>query len=76
MWFALQWMPLREFMEQPFIQEDHMFRKISDICVQRLRRRYRGLTAHRVVSKFDAGASTLYYSVAEPERGDLSCGIA
>ena len=76
MWFALQWMPLREFMEQPFIQEDHMFRKISDICVQRLRRRYRGLTAHHVVSKFDGGASTLYYSVAEPERGDLSCGIA
>ena len=72
MWFALQWMPLLEFMVQPFVQEDNMFRKISDICVQRLRRRYRGLTAHRVVSKFDAGASTLYYSVAEHDRGDLS----
>ncbi|RLN09578.1 nudix hydrolase 8-like [Panicum miliaceum] len=73
---AAKWMPLPEFMEQPFIQEDHMFRKISDICVQRLRRRYCGLTAHHVVSKFDGGASTLYYNVAEPERGDTSCDAA
>ncbi|PAN07396.1 hypothetical protein PAHAL_1G332500 [Panicum hallii] len=73
---AAKWMPLPEFIEQPFIQEDHMFRKISDICVQRLRRRYCGLTAHHVVSKFDGGASTLYYNVAEPERGDLSCDAA
>jgi hypothetical protein len=64
-------MPLPEFMEQPFVQDDHMFRKISDICVRRLRKRYRGgLTAHHVVSRFDGGASTLYYNVAaEPERG-------
>lgn len=69
---AAKWMPLPEFMEQPFVQEDRMFRKISDICVQRLRRRYCGLTAHHVASKFDGGASTLYYNVAEPdpdERG-------
>ncbi|CAN6238847.1 unnamed protein product [Urochloa humidicola] len=70
---AAKWMPLPEFMEQPFIQEDHMFRKISDICVQRLRWRYCGLTAHHVVSKFDGGDSTLYYNVAEHERGDPSC---
>ncbi|WVZ74363.1 hypothetical protein U9M48_022554 [Paspalum notatum var. saurae] len=61
---AAKWMALAEFMEQPFVQEDHMFRKISDICVRRLRRRYCGLTAHHVVSKFDGGTSTLYY---EPE---------
>ncbi|TKW40687.1 hypothetical protein SEVIR_1G262100v4 [Setaria viridis] len=67
---AAKWMPLPELMEQPFIQDDHMFRKISDICVQRLRKRYCGLTAHHVVSRFDGGASTLYYNVAEPERGD------
>ncbi|CAN6232709.1 unnamed protein product [Urochloa humidicola] len=73
---AAKWMPLQEFMEQPFVKEDHMFRKISDICVQRLRRRYCGLTAHHVVSKFDGGASTLYYNVAEHDRGDPSCDAA
>ncbi|WVZ74376.1 hypothetical protein U9M48_022564 [Paspalum notatum var. saurae] len=67
---AAKWMALAEFMEQPFVQEDHMFRKISDICVRRIRRRYCGLTAHHVVSKFDGGTSTLYY---EPESsGDLN----
>jgi len=34
---GLQWMPLPEWMEQPFIQDDHMFSKISDICMKRLR---------------------------------------
>ncbi|KAJ1280256.1 hypothetical protein BS78_04G217000 [Paspalum vaginatum] len=71
---AAKWMALPEFMEQPFVQDDHMFRKISDIWVRRLRRRYCGLTAHHVVSKFDGGTSTLYYNVGEPEteRGDLN----
>jgi hypothetical protein len=57
-------MPLPEWMEQPFIPEDHMFRKISEICMQRLRRRYCGLTAHHVVSKFDGRASALYYTTS------------
>jgi hypothetical protein len=75
---GLQWMPLPEWMEQPFIQDDHMFRKISEICMQRPRRHYCGLTAHHVVSKFDGGTPTLYYNVAvvEPERGDLDCDAA
>lgn len=78
-------MPLAELMEQPFLKDDHMFRTISDICVQmqRHRRRYCGLTAHNVVSKFDGRTSTLYYNVAvvEPERGggdleDCHCDAA
>nr|CAB3450558.1 unnamed protein product [Digitaria exilis] len=73
---AAKWMPLPEFIEQPFIQEDHMFRKIADICVQRLRKRYCGLTAHHVASKFDGGTSTLYYNAGEPEPGDLTCDAA
>ena len=80
---GLQWMPLPEWMEQPFIQDDHMFRKISEICMQHLRRRYCGLTAHHVVSKFDGGTSTLYYTTSRswslPERGDprlRRCGLA
>lgn len=69
-----QWMPLEEFVKQPFIQEDHMFQKILDICIQRLRKCYCGLTPHHVVSKFDDRTSTLYYNVAEPE--DVNCSAA
>ncbi|KAL6634860.1 hypothetical protein ACP70R_027531 [Stipagrostis hirtigluma subsp. patula] len=76
---AAKWMPLVEFMEQPFIQDDHMFRKIAGICVWRLGNRYCGLTAHHVVSRFDGGTSTLYYSVAgagpDPED-DAQCDAA
>jgi hypothetical protein len=67
-------MPLEEFVRQPFIQEDHMFQKIMDICIQRLRKCYCGLTPNHVVSKFDRGTSTLYYNVAEPE--DVNCSVA
>uniref|UniRef100_A0A0A9BYZ0 Nudix hydrolase domain-containing protein n=1 Tax=Arundo donax TaxID=35708 RepID=A0A0A9BYZ0_ARUDO len=75
---AAKWMPLAEFIEQPFIQDDHMFRKIADICLQRLRKRCCGLTAHHVVSKFDGGTSTLYYNVAEPDpdEDDVKCDAA
>ncbi|TVU14993.1 hypothetical protein EJB05_38491 [Eragrostis curvula] len=68
---AAKWMPLEEFVKQPFIQEDHMFQKIMDICIQRLRKCYCGLMPHHVVSKFDDRTSTLYYNVAEPE--DVNC---
>ena len=71
---VVQWMPLEEFVKQPFIQEDHMFQKIMDICIQRLRKCYCGLTAHNVVSKFDGRQSTLYYNVGEPE--DVNCAAA
>uniref|UniRef100_J3M045 Nudix hydrolase domain-containing protein n=1 Tax=Oryza brachyantha TaxID=4533 RepID=J3M045_ORYBR len=71
---AARWMPLEEFVKQPFIQEDHMFQKIMDICIQRLRKCYCGLTAHNVISRFDGRRSTLYYNVSEPE--DVNCDAA
>ncbi|XP_066349071.1 nudix hydrolase 8-like isoform X2 [Miscanthus floridulus] len=71
---AAKWMALEEFVKQPFIQEDHMFQKIMDICIQRLRKWYCGLTPHHLVSKFDDRTSTLYYNVAEPE--DVNCSAA
>nr|AHI04508.1 nudix hydrolase [Saccharum hybrid cultivar ROC22] len=71
---AAKWMALEEFVKQPFIQEDHMFQKIMDICIQRLRKCYCGLMPHHVVSKFDDRTSTLYYNVAEPE--DVNCSAA
>lgn len=68
---AAKWMPLSEFVEQPCIQGDNMFKKIIDICIARLGKRYCGLAAHQVISKFDGGSSSLYYNVVEPE--DFNC---
>lgn len=62
---AAKWMPLFEFVEQPLIQEDNMFKKIIDICIARLGKRYCGLCAHKVISKFDGMSSSLYYNVVE-----------
>lgn len=59
----MQWMPLVEFVKQPLIQGDCMFKKIVDICIARLGERYCGLASHHVVSKFDGKPSSLYYNV-------------
>ncbi|RDX77014.1 Nudix hydrolase 8, partial [Mucuna pruriens] len=67
---AAKWMPLVEFIEQPFIQEDSMFKKIIGICIACLEKRYCGLSAHQMVSKFD-GKSSLYYNVVDME--DINC---
>ncbi|KAK9274441.1 hypothetical protein L1049_021688 [Liquidambar formosana] len=68
---AAKWMPLVEFVEQPLIQGDSMFKKIIDICIAKLRKRYCGLSAHQVVSKFDGKSSSLYYSILENQ--DFNC---
>lgn len=60
-----QWMPISEFVEQQCIQGDNMFRKIIDICIARLGKRYCGLSAHHLISKFDGKTSSLYYNVVE-----------
>lgn len=68
---AAKWMPLVEFVEQPLIQEDCMFKKVIDICIARLGKRYCGLSSHQLVSKFDGKPSTLYYNVMETH--DSNC---
>lgn len=68
---AAKWMPLAEFVDQPFVQDDNMFMKIIDICIARLGKRYCGLGPHPVISKFDERLSCLYYNVVEPP--DFSC---
>ncbi|KAG2676338.1 hypothetical protein I3843_12G048500 [Carya illinoinensis] len=68
---AAKWLPLVEFVQQPLIQEDCMFKKVIDICMARLGKRYCGLSAHQVVSKFDGMSSSLYYNVIENE--DFNC---
>ncbi|GFS43946.1 nudix hydrolase homolog 8 [Actinidia rufa] len=68
---SAKWMPLVEFVEQPLIQEDHMFKKIMDICIARLGKRYCGLSAQPLVSKFDGKLSSLYYNIVEDQ--DFTC---
>lgn len=57
---AAKWMPLEEFVEQPFFQEDHMLKKAISICVAQYEDRYHGFTANHLISKFDGQLSHLY----------------
>ncbi|XAR70507.1 NAD(+) diphosphatase [Bertholletia excelsa] len=68
---SAKWMPLMEFVKQPLIQEDSMFKKIIDICVARLGQRYCGLSVHQLVSKFDGKLSSLYFNTVEDK--DFIC---
>ncbi|KAJ4848649.1 hypothetical protein Tsubulata_023497 [Turnera subulata] len=68
---AAKWMPLVDFVEQPLIKEDGLFRKIIDICIARLGKHYCGLLPHQVVSKFDGGPSCLYYNAVSSQ--DENC---
>lgn len=68
----MQWMPLVEFVEQPQIQEDSMFKKIIDICIARMGERYCGLAPHHMVSRFDGKSSSLYYNVTDTLQ-DVHC---
>lgn len=70
---AAKWMPLVEFVEQPLIQEDDMFKKIIDIFIARLGKRYCGLSVHQLVSKFDDQLSTLYFNTVDDP--DLNCQV-
>ncbi|MBA0852392.1 hypothetical protein Goshw_004756 [Gossypium schwendimanii] len=67
---AAKWMPLVEFVEQPLIQQDCMFKKVIDICVERLGKRYCGLSVHQVASTFDGKTSSLYYNVIDSQRNN------
>ncbi|XP_058085522.1 nudix hydrolase 8-like [Magnolia sinica] len=69
---AAKWMPLVEFVKQPSIQGDSMFKKTIDICIKRLGMCYCGLYPHRVISRFfDGKPSSLYYHLVQDE--DFTC---
>ncbi|KAL1805988.1 hypothetical protein ACET3Z_029056 [Daucus carota] len=70
---AAKWMALDEFIEQPLIQGDNMFKKIIDICIARIGKQYCGLSVHPVVSKFDGKLSSLYYNIVDVQ--DSNCQI-
>ncbi|GFQ02774.1 nudix hydrolase 8, partial [Phtheirospermum japonicum] len=65
-----KWMPLDEFVQQPLIEGDSMFKKIVDICIARLGKRYCGLSVHHLLSKFDAKLSSLYFNIVDHHISD------
>ncbi|KAH6790705.1 nudix hydrolase-like protein 8 [Perilla frutescens var. frutescens] len=67
---AAKWMPLDEFVKQPLIESDSMFKKIIDICIARLGKRYCGLSVHQLVSRFDGKLSSLYFNMVEDDDSD------
>ncbi|GAB2219701.1 hypothetical protein Droror1_Dr00007338 [Drosera rotundifolia] len=58
---AAKWMPFQELVEQPFYEEDHMLRRVIEICVATNEDCYSGFVAHQLTSKLDGKLSFLYY---------------
>ncbi|KAF9602094.1 hypothetical protein IFM89_024861 [Coptis chinensis] len=59
---AAKWMPLKEFVTQPFFQEDHMLKRVIDISVATYENHYHGFHANQLISKLDGQLSRLYYN--------------
>lgn len=60
---AAKWMPVDEVLKQPFYREDHMSKRIIEICVATYERDHStGFVAHKLTSKFDGNLSYLYYN--------------
>lgn len=59
---AARWMPFQEFVAQPQIQEDSMFKKIIDIFIARVGKLHScSIYPHQHMSKFDGRSSMLYH---------------
>lgn len=58
---CFQWMPVDEVLKQPFYREDHMSKRIVEICMATHERDYCGFIAHKLTSKIDGNLSYLYY---------------
>ncbi|RZC81649.1 hypothetical protein C5167_044223 [Papaver somniferum] len=59
---AAKWMNLDEFLSQSFYEEDHMSKRVIDICVAACEDNYSGFINHHLTSKFDGKLSHLYYN--------------
>ncbi|EXB24700.1 Nudix hydrolase 8 [Morus notabilis] len=57
---AAKWMPLEEFIGQPFYQDDPMSKKVTDICIAAHEDRYCGYVGQQLASKLDCKLSYLY----------------
>lgn len=59
---AAKWMNLDEFLSQSFYEEDHMSKRVIDICAAAYENNYSGFINHHLTSKFDGKLSHLYYN--------------
>ncbi|KMZ60311.1 Nudix hydrolase [Zostera marina] len=57
-----KWMQLEDFLDQPFYKEDFMSKSAIEICIAKHEQRYKGFSAHEMMSKFDDRNSHLYYA--------------
>ncbi|XP_027065259.1 nudix hydrolase 8-like [Coffea arabica] len=57
-----KWITPEELLAQRFYAEDEMSRKVIEICMATYGNRYRGFTAHQLISKFDGKLSVLYFN--------------
>ncbi|GLT32253.1 hypothetical protein SLA2020_069320 [Shorea laevis] len=57
---AAQWMGLDEFMGEAYFHEDHMWRKITEVCTAAFEDRYHGFTAQQLNSKLEGRLSYIY----------------
>ncbi|XP_050372277.1 nudix hydrolase 8-like [Argentina anserina] len=55
-----KWMPLDEFTEQPYYEDDHLSNKVIDICIAAHGDNYSGFIGHQLNSKIDGKLSYLY----------------
>lgn len=56
-----QWMPVDEYIGQPFYEEDDMSRKVIEACIAEHEGHYNGFVGRRLSSKLDGKLSYLYY---------------
>ncbi|MCL7029024.1 hypothetical protein MKW94_001483 [Papaver nudicaule] len=59
---AAKWMKIDEFLSQSFYQEDHMSKRVIDVCMATYENSYSGFINLHLTSKFDGKLSCLYYN--------------
>lgn len=73
---AAQWMPVKEYAAQPFIQKHELLKYIVDVGLARLERDYAGFSPLCIKSPFSDGQSYLYLNSRDlnqsPRSGNVS----
>jgi len=57
--FSIQWMPIKDYAAQPFVQENKLFDFIAKICLKKLDGSYTGFS--NFLSKTSSGKNAYLY---------------
>ncbi|OWM84462.1 nudix hydrolase 8-like isoform X2 [Punica granatum] len=68
---AAKWMPYDELIAQPYYEEDHMCKKVIEICMAAYEEHNSGFIAHQLPSKLDGKLSYLYYDDASLSKPNI-----